>query len=148
MKHNPAQAFLQENQRLSRKQAKATARVIAAATYDTDSDGKLVRVADQKAVGLLERAFTQLFLRRGKPFSMQISASEAAAFPSHVPVAGGSYALAVGFDVETRATFSMAGAAAVCGDRPVEAADIARHIAMAGLARGMQSAGIPARGRA
>ncbi|MGN7869413.1 hypothetical protein [Paracoccus sp. 22332] len=148
MKHNASHPFGQGGRRLSRQQAKAVARLIASATYDRDASGKLVRVADQRATGLLERAFAQLILRGGKPFAMQISASEAAAFPSHDPVEGGSYAIAVGFDVETRATFSTAGAAAVRGDQPIEAAEVARHVAMMGLTHGLQSAGIPARGQA
>lgn len=148
MKHNSGRAILQGNQPLSRNQAKAVARLVASAAYDRDKAGDLVRVSDPKAVGLLEQAFAQLILRGGKPFAMQISASEAAAFPSHDPVEGGSYAIAVGFDVETRATFSTAGAAAVRGDQPIEAAEVARHVAMMGLTHGLQSAGIPARGQA
>lgn len=148
MKDNPARAVLQGNQPLSRKQAKAVARLLAAATYDRDESGTVVLVTNLKAVGLLERVFAQLLMRRGEPFAVQISASEAAAFPSHVPVEGGSYAIAVGFDAETRATFSTAGAAAVCGDQPIEAAELARHVAMIGLSRGLQRAGIPAWGQA
>lgn len=143
MERNPARAILQGMPPFSRKRAKATARVMVAAAYDRDSTGKIVRVADPRARGLLERAFTQLLMRGGEPFAMQISPSEAAAFPSHVPVPGGSYAIAIGFDAQTRATFSTAGAVTACGDQPIEAAEIAQHVAMMGLQRGQQEDGIP-----
>lgn len=148
MKSNTQGQSPQGNRLPTRNQAKAAAAMLAGVVYDRDPAGKLVQVTNTKARDLLARAFAQLILRGGKPFAMQISASEAAAFPSHTPVAGGSYALAVGFDLQDRATFSTAGAAAVCDDRPVDAALVAEHVAMMGLVRGQQIVGIPARGRA
>lgn len=148
MEHTPQRPLPQGMPRLTRQQAKATAAVLASAIYDRDEAGNMVRVTDPKARGLLERAFAQLIQRGGKPFAMQISANEAAAFPSHTPITGGSYALAVGFDIDRYATFSTAGAAGVCDDRPVDATRLAERIAMMGLERGLRVAGIPERGRA
>lgn len=148
MKHTGSGPFRQGSRRPTRQQAKAAAAVMASAVFDRDAAGGIVQITDRRALGLLERAFCQLILRGGEPFAIQISPGEAAAFPGHAPIAGGSYALAVGFDQCQRATFSTAGAAAVCGDRSVDAADAARLIAMIGLQRGLQVTGIPARGQA
>lgn len=128
---------------MTRKQAKADAARLASLVYDRDKAGKLAKVEHPLARDLLTRAFAQLILRGGEPFAMHISAKEAATIPSHVPIAGGSYAMAVGFDIEMRATFSTAGAAAADGQQSIRADEIARHIAMMHLMSGQQIAGIP-----
>lgn len=133
----------QGNRRPTRKEAKVSATQAARLAYGRDTAGKLARVKDPKSQGALARAFAQLIMQGGEPFAMQISASEAAGFPSHTPVEGGTYALAVGMDLNKAATFSTAGAAAACDDGPVDATLIAETLAMMGLQRALQMTGIP-----
>ncbi|MEO1911762.1 MAG: hypothetical protein ABGX10_15225 [Paracoccus sp. (in: a-proteobacteria)] len=143
MKDNPQDPGLQGNRRPTRKVAKTAATMLARHAYGRDSAGKLIRVKDPKAQKVLARAFWQLIMHDRKPFAMQITASEAAAFPSHTLVESGTYALAVGIDLQDRATFSTAGAAAVTDDEPVDATTIAETLALMGLQRGLQVPGIP-----
>lgn len=143
MNYNAQGPALQGNRRPTRKAAKISATQAARLAYGRDPAGKLMRVKDPKAQGVLARAFTQLIMQGGKPFTMQISASEAAGFPSHTDVKGGMYALAVGIDLNQAATFSTAGAAAVCDNGPVDATLVAETLAMMGLQRGLQMTGIP-----
>lgn len=117
--------------------------MLARHAYGRDPAGKLVRVKDPKAQKVLARAFWQLILQDRKPFAMQISASEAASFPSYTFVEGGTYALAVGIDLNQAATFSTAGAAAVRSDEPVDATVIAETLAMMALQPALQVNGIP-----
>lgn len=143
MKHSAPGAAPQENRRPTRRVAKTAATMLARHAYGRDPAGKLVRVKDPRAQKVLARAFWQLILQDRKPFAMQISASEAAAFPSYTFVDGGTYALAVGIDLSQAATFSTAGAAAVRGDEPVDATIIAETLAMMALQPALQVNGIP-----
>lgn len=143
MKYNAQGPGPQGNRRPTRKIARVTAAILARHAHGRDLTGKRVRLTDAKAQNVLARALVQLILQDKKPFAMQISANEATGFPSHTAIDGGTYALAVGIDLQDRATFSTAGAAAVSGDEPVDATTIAETLAMMGLQRGLQVAGIP-----
>lgn len=148
MKHTAQGSEPQGNPRPTRKVAKMTAAMLARHAYGRDPAGKLVRIKDARAQKVLARAFWQLIQQDRKPFAMQLSDSEAATFPSHTAVPGATYALAVGLDLNQAATFSTAGAAAAAGDVAVGGAIIAETLAMMGLQRGLQVAGIPRRTQA
>ena len=133
--------------RTNKAQAKATAEKAASRTYDFTPDGKLVRVTDPRAIGVLRRAF-EMMLRRVQPLTLEISEGEASAFPRWHPThAGMTHVLAVYLDREGRCSYALRSCTArdvATGEvHPLASAEAATQAARAGLAAICAQRGFP-----
>lgn len=98
--------------RAMRAKAKELAAKAAAQTYDYSADGRLIRVSEARAVGVLRRAF-ETMLRTGEPVTMEISEAEARAFPRwEDSSAGMAHVLAAWIDASGCCSYAVRSVAA------------------------------------
>lgn len=137
-----------QRRRMQHRAGDAAAK-LASRCYDFHGSA-ILPVTDARAIAALTRAFT-LLLRSGlQPVAVPISEAEAMAFPNHqcTCLPGGVSWLAVGIDVEWRASYALQSAAGA--DRALTH-EIARERALSRLAGLCATPGFPmgqARGRA
>jgi hypothetical protein len=122
--------------------AKPTAALLARHCYDFEGGGKLVRVADPKALVALSRAFELLLRNGGLSLALPVSEQEAAGFPNWHRDRLPNWVtwLAVGMDRDGRAAYCLQSASS-----PSRAAahDAAREKALQRLAGLCQTSGFP-----
>ena len=136
--------------RAFKRQAAATAALLASRCYDYDQGGAVVAVTHPRAVAALARAFTLLLRFGGAPVAVPLSQAEAEGFPrwraNRIP--DGVTWLAVGMDLEGRASYALQAASSPA---PALAHHAAEARALADLARICATRGFPigaTRGRA
>ncbi|MDS9467930.1 hypothetical protein RGQ15_10170 [Paracoccus sp. MBLB3053] len=135
--------FNRAERRANKSRAKELAGKFATKSYDYDTSGILIRVENPKAIAVLRRAFTHLLERGGDPYAMQITRAEAAAFPRPSAPEGVQHSLAVGIDVTSRATYSLAWAYTDVDGSSTDATLLAEAKALDNLAESMRVAGFP-----
>lgn len=143
------------DRRAMRAKAKEVAAKAAAQTYDYSNDGRLIRVSDPRAVGVLRRAF-EAILRTGQPVTMEISEAEARAFPRwEDSSAGMAHVLAAWIDAGGCCSYAVRSVAArdmLTGElHHLASVDLAEAAACKRLAEITQYGGFPigqAEGRA
>lgn len=136
MAHNRAQ------RRVLKHNAKAAAAQLARRCYDYRAGGGMAPVIHPGAVAALTRAFTLLLHRCGEPVAVPIAKVEAEGFPrwpDDVAPVGVTW-LAVGVDMEGRASYALQSAANPSLDLAHEAA---RAKALAELERVCATRGFP-----
>lgn len=134
--------------RALRAKTREMAERAAAATFDYDDAGQLIRVTDPRAVAVLRRAFAAM-IRQGQPVTLQISEAEARAFPRWSETSAGMvHALAVWIDGGGHCAYSLRSVAAVdmlTGEpHRLAAADLAETAARKRLAEIIAYNGFPA----
>lgn len=130
-----------------RARAKPLAEKLAAKVYDYTEAGALIRVSNPVAIRTLQRAF-EAMLKQGKPVTMQVSKTEAAAFPRWRPgQAGMTHMLAVGIDAEGRGAYSLQSAIVRDVDtqeqHPIYSAEVAEEVVRRKLLQACLSPGFP-----
>lgn len=95
--------------RISRRQSRADAKEWAryharnmCIAPDASSGGGADRINRPVAVKVLERGFVQLLLGYGRPFAMELTRREAAAFPGFMPASNAKFAMGFALDATLR----------------------------------------------
>lgn len=100
-----------QKRRLLISEAGRLAAKLATSCFDYTPDGRIVRVADSKAVRVLERAFATMLRKGGEPVVIEITPESASAFPRQKGRPAAPFDakpwLAVGIDSEGRGTYSL-----------------------------------------
>src|SRR5690606_26378054 len=99
----------------------------------------LVPVTDARAIATLTRAFALLLRSGGRPVAVPLSDAAAMAFPRHACIPGGVTWLAVGIDLEYRASYVLQSA---IGSDPALTHEAARERALSRLCRDMRHGGL------
>lgn len=138
----------QQRRRL-RKNAAATARVIAATTMRRTADGRIALLSDPVALATAERGFRALLTNNCRPLVLEVTAAEYAALRDPAcappPLPGVRLWVAFGLDVDGRGTFSCTWTLIV-GAPEREVAAEAERIALEHLAAACNVSGLPVEG--
>jgi hypothetical protein len=139
-------AFNRLRRRLLKSEAARLAAQLARSCFDYTPDGQIVRVADRKAVLVLERAFATMLRKGGEPVAIEITREAAEAFPRRRPAPdetlGARSWLAVGVDREGRGTYSLRHLKIIGADRS-KAKALAETAMLGELEREMARLGFP-----
>lgn len=140
------------NRNLRRRMAAnagALALQLARTALDYDRSGRVVRVTEPAAQGVLCRAFERMLRAGGEPQVVRLSENEAASFPrgGQVPAQGASAWLAAGVDRAGLATYALRWLD-VSGLEPMAQRDCAEFALRAALVIECARSGFPVAGHA